>query len=383
MPYRVLVLHSRYSSGSVSGENRVVDDEVQLLRQHGHDVLTLQPSAPTGGLNAIGAASSALYPPGLLRRIRKMVKAEKIQVVHVHNVFPKVSPAAFRTAAAVGARVVLTLHNYRYFCLPATFVRDGEHCDLCFARYPGPGVRYRCYRGSLPASAALAGALTTHRVIGSFDRVSAFVAISDFVRDKYIRGGFPPRQLHLKRHFTFPTARRSGPGDYFLFVGRLTPEKGLEWLISNWRAEYGKLVIAGDGPQLVAVRNRAIPNVDAVGSLAPHDLAEMIRGARAVLVPSEWEEPAGRVAIEAYAAGVPVITSDAGALPEVVSTGETGLVVPKEWSAWEWALHQLLDDATSERMGRRAYEMWTKEFSPACGIRGLERLYQKVLDGAA
>jgi glycosyltransferase involved in cell wall biosynthesis len=312
--------------------------------------------------------------------VGRLVRRLGAEIVHVHNLFPMLSPAVLRSAEGAGAAVVVTLHNYRLMCLPANFLLDGRVCELCLGRVPWPGVKFRCYRGSLPGSAALATSLALHRSIGSFDRVHRFLAISRFVRQKHIEAGLSPERLRVKEHFVWPAPRREGPGEYFLYLGRLSPEKGVMTLLPAVADLRVRLLIVGDGPQADQVRRQLPTTAELMGLVSPEELPGLIAGARALLVPSVWYEPAGRVVLEAYASGVPVIASRIGALPEVVEEGVTGLLAdPGSREAWTRAMAALSDDREAERLGEGAFRAWSDRYTPNHGIRGLEAAYEEAI----
>lgn len=381
---RVVVIHSRYLSGPTSGENRVVEDEVQLLREGGHDVHVWMPS-PTGfsplGLARLGIG--AVWSRAAVKEIRRIVRTRGAEVVHCHNVFPMLSPAVLTAAAAEGASVVMTLHNYRLLCLPSTFMRDGHVCEDCLDRLPWPGVVHRCYRDSLLASGAVAGSLTLHRALGTLNHVRVYLAVSNFVRDKYVHAGFPPERVALKPNFVHPLTRREGAGEYFIFFGRLSREKGVSTLLEVARRTPLPILVAGDGPERALLRD-APPSVEYRGNLRPDELPPLLGRARAVLLPSISYEGAPRVVLEAYAAGVPVVASRIGALPELVEDGESGLLVePSDVPAWQAALERLTDEAESERMGAHAWHLWKQHFSPERGLENLEAAYRSSLQPLA
>ena len=382
---RVLVLHSRYLSGDVSGENRVVEDEVRVLRDAGHDVRIFSPSPETGGrADLLRTAGSAVWSRRSARDVEAQLRTGAIDVVHVHNLFPTLSPAVLRAAARGGAAIVMTLHNYRLLCLPATLMRDGRPCEDCLGRAPWPGVLHACYRESHAGSAVLASALTLHRAVGSFDLIDRFAAVSALVRATHVRGGIASERIVVKPNFAPPSPRRDGPGSGYLFLGRLTPEKGVRVLQEAWALlpEDGpELLVVGDGPEAASLRARAVPGVRFAGEVPADEVPGLIASARAVLVPSLWEEPAvPRVVLEAFAAGVPVIAADRGALPDGVEDDRSGYVVPAEdAAAWTARIGSLEDDATSERLGRGAFERWSAAFSPASGLAALEALYHEAI----
>jgi glycosyltransferase involved in cell wall biosynthesis len=381
---RILVLHNRYRSGDTSGENRVVRDEIGLLRAAGHLVVSWEAEPDVGSISGQArAAVGAVWSRRAARVVRTIVERRGIDVVHAHNLFPSLSPAVLRAARSGGAAVVVTLHNYRYLCLPATLTRDGRPCEDCVARVPWPGVVHRCYRGSVAGSAAIATSLTTHRAVGSFDAVERYAAVSGFIRDTYIRAGYRSERIVVKPNFAGPVPQRTDPGRGFVFLGRLTPEKGVDTLLDAWRGAQPALEalpIVGSGPADGALRSASPQGVRFLGDVAADAVPELIREARAVMIPSRWDEAAvPRVALEAYAAGVPVIASERGALPEGVVPEETGLLVRTlEAEAWRDAVRRLEDDATSVRFGHGARAMWRERYGPDAGLASLLSLYEGV-----
>ena len=376
---RILILHSTYLSGSVSGENRVAADESRLLREGGHEVGVWAPSPDVSGpLGQLRAGMSAIWSAKAARQVRDTVRRRQIEVVHVHNLFPTLSPAVLRSARSAGASVLVTLHNFRLMCLPADLLRDGRICEECVGHLPWRGVAHRCYRGSALGSTALATSLVAHRGIGTFDGVERFLAVSGFVRDKYIEAGMHPEQVAVKPNFTWASDHRVGPGEYFLYLGRLAPEKGVDTLLAAWRLGRPKLplVVIGDGPDADILRHNAPDGVEFRGQLPPDQVGAALSRARALLVPSRWYEAAPRAIIEAYAAGVPVVASDIGALPEAVADGVSGrLAPPNDAKAWAEVVSSL-DDAESHRLGAGAFRLWEERFSPERGLEGLEAAYR-------
>ena len=374
---RILVVHSRYLSGWASGENSVVRDEERLLKEAGHEVVSWTPS-PDPALSRAHLGSRAIWSPAAVAEVRGLIRSHRPDIVHAHNLFPMLSPAVLRASRGSAAKVVVTLHNYRMLCLPATCIRDGEICELCIGRVPWRGVVYRCYRGSALGSASLATSLTIHRVIGSSDHVSLFLPVSDFVRDKHLEAGFSPDRMMVKQNFCWPRSRRDGAGDYFLYAGRLAPEKDVRILLEAWRAMAGqRLVVVGDGPEMTASRSMASPGVEFRGTVEPEEVSELLLKARALLVPTRCNEGGPRSVIEAYSAGVPVIATGLGGITEMIEHGVTGMLVPpRRADAWVEALEALLDDSVSLRLGEAAFDLWRREYGPDRGLERLERAYR-------
>jgi glycosyltransferase involved in cell wall biosynthesis len=378
---QVLVLHSRYRSGSASGENHVVYAEVRLLRDAGHSVRVWTPVPPAAGARRLmRSGARTIWSPAAAREVRRLVREEGCEIVHCHNLYPSFSPAVFAAAADEGAAVVMTLHNYRLMCLPATFVRDARICEDCLGRVPWRGVLHRCYRDSLPGSAALASSLTLHRMVGSFGRVHLFLAVSGFVRDRHVAAGIAPERIAVKPNFAAPRPLRSGPGEYFLALGRLSREKGVDTLLAAHVPSHGRLVVAGDGPERAALEARTPAGVEFVGGVDGPEATGLLAHARALLVPSRSYEGAPRVIAEAYAAGVPVVASAIGGMAESVDDGVTGfLVAPGDVSAWRETMTLLTDDERTLRLGEAAVTLWAARYAPAPALRNLEAAYRGAL----
>jgi len=380
---RILLVHSPYLSGPASGENRVVEEEAALLRSGGHHVWSLSPEPRVEGpLDRARSGMSAIWSMRAATSVHQLVEREGIEVVHAHNMFPTLSPAVLRAAHDAGAATLVTLHNFRLLCLPANLLRDGRVCEECVGHGPWRGVRYRCYRGSTLGSAVLATSIAVHRAIGTFDGVSRYLAVSDFVRRKHVEAGLDPSRIAVKPNFVWPVQQREGPGEYFLYLGRLATEKGVDTLLAAWalREPPGKLMIVGDGPEAGTLRAGAPPGVEFRGQMSPNEVSSVLAAARALMVPSRWYEAAPRAITEAYAAGVPVLASDIGALPEAVQAGRTGYLVPvDDPGAWAQVARRLADDTESERLGMEARRLWSERFTPEHGLIALEDQYARAL----
>jgi glycosyltransferase involved in cell wall biosynthesis len=370
---RVALLHSRYLSGDLSGENRVVADEAALLRAGGHEVATFTPSARIGA-GSLALARDAIWSRSALEHIRRLAAQFRPDVVHVHSLYPALSPGVLR----IESPIVMTLHNARLLCLPATLLRSGERCELCVGKVPWRGVAYACYRRSRPASAALAASLTLHRMAKTFENVSLFLAVSEFVRAKHIEAGFDPDRIRVKANFVQPAKRRVGAGRAFVYVGRLTREKGVDTLLRAWGD--ASLEIVGDGEERKNLERMAAPSVRFLGPVAAERVTELLADARALLIPSR-SEGLPRVVVEAFAAGVPVAASRVGGLPELVDDGVNGLLVEVDDEVgWRSAVRRLSVDVESERLGAGALETWERRHSPAKGLAELEKAYSDAIE---
>jgi glycosyltransferase involved in cell wall biosynthesis len=389
---RVLVVHSRYRTAEPSGENRVVDQEIDLLRGHDHEVEVFERCSDD--IASFGALDKALLPahtvwsPAEAARVTATVRAFRPDVVHVHNTFPLLSPSVVRAIGRSRVPVVATLHNYRLMCASSDLYRDGAPCADCLGHLPVPAVRHRCYRQSIVASLSVAALIAVGAPVW-VRNVSLFVAISASQRALLVQGGLPAERTIVKHNFLpDPGACAGPPGDYMLSLGRLAPEKGLDLLMGAWDTARGagplpgRLVIAGGGPLAAVVESWAQdrPDVEYVGLRSPAECARLVAGARAVVVTSRHAEPFGMVAVEAMAAATPCLAPDAGAFPELLTDGAQGLLYPAgDAPALAAAVRRLLtDDGLARRLGAAGRRHYEEAFSPEAGLHALEAVYARA-----
>jgi glycosyltransferase involved in cell wall biosynthesis len=357
----------------MSGENRVVEDEVELLRRGGHVVSVYAPSASQSA-GPFRLAANAVWSRPAAREVRNLIDRERPDVLHLHAVYPSLSPAPIRAADALGVPVVATLHNFRYLCLPATLLRDGRICEDCVGRTPWPGVMHACYRNSRAASAVMATSIAFHRAQGTFDRIVLYLAVSEFVKRKHIEAGFHSDRIVVKPNFSAAQIRRRGPGSAFLALGRHSAEKGIDTLLRAWNGH--ALDVVGDGPEREQLVQLAPPAVSFHEPVSATGVPKLLARSRALLMPSRCYEGQPRVVLEAFAAGVPVLASRIGGLPELVEHAVNGLLVDvDDERGWREAVEHLMDDGESERLGEGAYRTWRERFTPELALRNLEEAY--------
>ncbi len=377
---RVLIAHSRYLSGDASGENRVVLDEEQLLAETDVKVESWTPEPESGSATAlVRSAGSAVWARKAIKELDRRIMRFRPDVVHVHNVFPVLSPAVLRIPERHSIPVVMTLHNYRLMCPSGVLMRDGHLCEDCLGRAPVPAVRHRCFRGSAVGSAVIASSLVLHRSLHTFDHVTRFVAVSDFVKQKHVQAGIQSDRISVRHNFSWPMSKRQGAGDYFLYLGRLSPEKGIDTLLKAWSATLPELRVVGDGPLMDDLRAQAGPNVRFVGPVDAAAVPSILMNARALLLPSRWYEGSPRSISEAFAAGVPVLASRIGALTEMIEDGRTGLVLEvDDPDSWRDGVVRLCADDVSIAFGDAAHIRWAERYSPDVASRSLIGIYESV-----
>lgn len=377
---RVLVVHNRYLQRG--GEDAVVEAEVELLRARGHAVdLWLRDNREVREHSRLALARDALWSGRALVELEARARAFAPDILHAHNLFPRISPSLYWGAARLGVPVVQTLHNFRLLCLNGLLLREGRVCEDCVGRAPLAGVMHGCYRGSRAASGVAAGSLLLHRWLGSWrHKVAGFLALTEFCRRQFIAGGLPAGKIRVKPNFVPDPGATRGRRSGLLFVGRLAPEKGVGLLAGALeRAGPVELQVIGEGPEAPALAG--LRGVRQRGPLPPDAVLEAMRGAVALVVPSLWYEGFPRVIVEAYACGLPVVASRLGSLAELVGEGQTGLLFDPGDARdlgckLAWALAHPEDMA---RMGAEARRRYERMFAPEPNYRTLCGLYDEVL----
>lgn len=383
---KILVAHNVYRLRG--GEDAVVESEVALLRANGHDVVEYsRHNDELDGISTARAGVDSLWSRRTAAEIGALLRERRPQVLHVHNTLPLMSPSIYWAAFKAGVPVVQTLHNFRLLCPQAMLLRDGKVCEDCVGRIPLPGVLHGCYRNSRAQSAVVAGMLTLHRGLGTWAyKIHRYIALNDFCRAKFIEGGLPAARIAVKPNFVdLPAPSRSdAERGGLLFVGRLSPEKGVAVLAQAASAlPAGSLRVAGSGPAAKALEATAA--IKPLGAMdAEQVTAEMTR-AVALVMPSIWYEGFPRTLVEAYACGLPVLASRLGALSDIVKDGVTGLHFQPGNAAdlavkMQWALAHPLRMAEMGRAARLDYE---RHYAPQANLAQLLAIYGAAIEQQA
>ncbi len=349
---KIIVVHNEYKFAG--GEDVVVRQEMAMLQAAGHHVVPYirnnRELDAQGPLGKLLMAPKAAWAWDAKRDFDRLLREEKPAVVHTHNTLTMISPAVYWSCSEARVPVVQTLHNFRLFCPAGTYYRDGHICEECRTASLARSVRYACYRHSRPATAAVAGTLALHRLLGTWQhKIDTYIAFHQFAKSKCIEGGLPASKIAIKPNFVTPDP---GPGNtngsFAIFVGRLTPEKGIETLLKAWEllGTPIPLVVIGEGPLAPLVREAAAKNpaLDFKGRLPREQVVQAMQAARFLVFPSEWYEGFPVTIAEAFACGLPVIASRLGSMQELIEEGRTGLHFTSgdpgdlaSRAAWAWS----------------------------------------------
>ncbi|SCL68014.1 Glycosyltransferase involved in cell wall bisynthesis [Micromonospora eburnea] len=319
--------HNRYREAQPSGENTIVDAEIAQLTAAGVEVLPFIRSSDE--IPSMSKPAKALLPispiwaPKAQHDLDRLLVEHRPDVLHLHNPYPLLSPWVVRTAHRRGVPVVQTVHNYRQVCSSGLYFRDGVICQDCRGRALGvPAVVHRCYRGSRAQSALMATTLAVHRP--TWRSVDRFIALTTAVADHLRDYGIPDERIVVKPNAIPDPGTPAAPGDGFLYMARLTPEKGLDLLLKAWRRHpdgaLGPLRIAGDGELRPLAEAAAAERADItfLGPLDRPGVRAALAESAVVLATSTWHDVLPTVIIEALASGRPVLGTALGGIPYLV-----------------------------------------------------------------
>lgn len=383
---KILMVHNYYRENG--GEETAFATESALLREHGHEVIPYtEDNHQASGESPWVAGANAVWSRRSQRALASLLEKTQPDVVHFHNTFLRISPAAYYTCQEHGVPVVQTLHNYRPLCPAGEFFRDGHVCEQCLGKtLTAPAVIHGCWHGSRAQSLAPAAVVTVHHILGTWQKqVDLYIAVSDFTKRKFIAGGFPADKITVKPNFVAPDpGAGAGDGGFALFAGRLSAGKGVPTLLNAWKRLGGRipLVIAGDGPLAGQVEQAARddPAVRWLGALPRAQVIELMGQATFLVFPSQWYENFPFVLVESFSRGRPVLASDLGAPAEIVEEGRTGLHFRTgdatnlaEKAVWAWE-----HPAETAKMGRQARNEYEQKYTGQQNYHQLVQLYKRA-----
>lgn len=385
---RAIAVHNYYQQPG--GEDQVFAAETALLESRGHEVHphTVRNEA-IGVLGQLDLARKTIWNPDSCRTLGSLFHDTHPQVAHFHNTLPLISPSAYYAAKAEGVAVVQTLHNFRLSCVNGLFFRDGHVCEDCLGKFaPWPGVLHACYRGSRAASSVVAGMLAYHKLRRTYhEMVDVYIALTEFAKHKFIEAGLPAEKLVVKPNFIDPDPGvGSGDGGYALFVGRLSPEKGLNTLISAWRTGGRSLPlkIVGDGPMAATVEQASeeFEVITWLGRRTREEVLALMKRASVLVFPSEWYEGFPMTLVEAFAVGLPVVAGRLGSMASLIEHGRTGLLftpgsTTELTDAVNWLRTHPNEAAAMRQAARAEYEA---KYTADANYQQLMAIYERAID---
>ncbi len=382
---RVLIGHNHYQWAG--GEDAVVATESRLLEDAGHEthIFEADNKNVSDGFKGIWSARDLFWSRSSYERLRAVLRAFKPDVAHFHNVYFSLTPSVYDACRDEGVPVVQSLHNFRMFCANALFFRDGHVCEDCLSKSPVEGIRHRCYRNSTLASGAVTAVTAYHRWRKTWvEKVNMYITATEFTRSKYIQAGLPGEKIAVKPNVFSPGNDFIKPrGEFVLYVGRLSEEKGVRRLLEAWeQMPQIPLKLMGDGSLSAElklyVESKGLKHVEFLGTLDTQQYNHYMQGAKFLVIPSQCYENFPRIAVEAFAFGLPVLASRLGSLQEIIVEGVTGFCFDplraedlKEQALKMWQMDM-------DAMSRGVRQIFQQRYSPAVNLRQLLDIYENL-----
>ena len=382
---RVLLIYNRYLKRG--GEDVCLETETALLRAAGHSVeLLIFDNADLKRMRSWQQLVTLFHNRRAVAAVRAAMASFAPEVVHVHNFAYYASPAILSAVHKRGCPLVMTLHNYRLVCVGAQLLRGGRLCKRCVQqRWPLWGAYYGCFQGSRLRSLLLQLSISYHKWRGTFDQIDRFIVPKAFSRDIFVNSSLqlPANRFKVKVHSTAPQqyVAPSARGERFLYVGRLSYEKGTAFLLRLFEGSAYEVDIIGAGPLVAAVRAAARgKRMCYHGEQSAAFVQRHMGSCKALLLPSTCYETGPYTVLEAYAQGTPVISSDNAALRQVVLHEESGLLCPAEdLASWQAALQRIQDNKLHNRLCQGARRQYEERFTHERNTRALLGVYQEVI----
>lgn len=385
---RILIIHNHYKEAG--GEDTVFFAEANLLEEYGHEVrkLALSNNSVQSIKQKLEAAFGVVYNRRSAKMIENELQAFKPDVVHVHNFFPLVSPAVFYVCHKYKVPVVLTLHNYRLICPSALLHYDGKvQLENVHKIFPVGAIRKKVYRNSVFQTASVALATGVHKLLGTWrNKVAKFIVLTPGAAELFLHSSLKPKpeQLMVKPNFTEdPGIGEENREDYYLYIGRLTPEKGIETLLKARQLYQFNLKIVGDGPLRSMVQQQASANsgLEYLGFQGRDEVMAILKKAKALIFPSEWMETFGMTVVEAFATGTPVIAANIGGAAHLVQHRYNGLHFAPQQAADLAEQVELFDQnpVMAHELSCNARKTYEQFYTPEANYKLLMEVYAAAI----
>ena len=312
----VLLIHNTYLY--TGGEETVVAAEIESLKANGYTVYYKEYTNANFkfyNFKTLLAPFNTIFNIFSFFEIIYFIRIHKIKIVHAHNIFYTASPSIFWAAKLAGAKTVITIHNYRLFCLSANFFRNKQNCFECIDKKSfKPGLQNKCFKKSLLASFTLALSIRLSDFIGTWkNKVDHYIVLNEFAKQLLINKGIDPKKIDLKSNFIaafnlnelYPIR-----DDHYLFAGRITEEKGIRHLINTFTMTDKQLIIAGNGDLVHIVKNNLSKNIQYIGLQSKEQIQSLLLKCKALIFPSIWIESMPMTLIEAQTMGtIPIVAA--------------------------------------------------------------------------
>lgn len=385
--FNVLMAHNYYKVPG--GEDTVFHNEVKMLDKNGHKVTkyTRHNDEIKGGvLSKLKLGIDTIFSLKTYKEVKKLIDENDIDIVHVHNTLPLISPSIYYAARAKKVPIVQTIHNFRLLCPGATFTRCGEICEDCVSKGLVQSLKHRCYRNSLFQTFIMCTMLKFHRIIGTYDKIN-YITLTEFNKQKLSTLVKDESKIHVKPNFIEKREDIERTlEDYFVYIGRLDDIKGINFLVEAWKNidKDINLYIIGTGPEEENLKHiiseNRLNNVKLLGFMKREDAFKVIEKSRAIIIPSKWYEGFPMTIAESFSLGVPVIGSKLGNIESIVDDERNGLLFTTNNKE---SLKEVINKVFHDRelnisLGNNAYKVFKEKYTDEENYRSIEKIYNNL-----
>lgn len=385
----ILIVHNYYQIPG--GEDTVVANEKKMLEKHGHKVILYSRNnaelKQMSKIRILFLPFTTIFNLRTYKEIKKLIRQEKIDVVHVHNTLNLISPAVYYAARSMKLAVVQTVHNFRLLCPGATFYRDGHICEECVKNGLKCAVKYSCYRDSKAQTLVCAISTWLHRTTGIYGKIN-YICLTEFNKDKLLQlKHIKPERVFVKPNFVennnsfIPEEERL---NQFVFVGRLDKLKGVDILFEAWKRigeSAIKLIVCGMGPMenwCKSFIKENVVNIEMRGFVPNDEALKIIANSKALVLPTQCYEGFPMSIVEAFSVGTPVICSDLGNAGSVVEEEITGYKFGYESiESIMSAIYKMIKKPLNNEKIKKIYEI---KYSEETNYKILNDIYTSISD---
>ena len=366
--------------------------ENSLLQSKGHDtrILYFDNSSIRSVFSKIKTGIQSFYNTNSSQILKRQVNAFQPDIIHIHNLFFKASPSILYQAFQLKVPVIVTVQNYRLICSNALLLRNDEVCELCIHhKFPISGIKYKCYRSSAVESALVTGITGVHKVLNTWDnKINTVIVPSHFMKNKLSDSSLnvAAGKIVVKQNFIHDKAAMPEErNNFFLFIGRLSIEKGINTLIDCFKKNTDlKLIIAGEGPEKERIEAlcKVTPSISYIGHQPKDAILSLMRRCQALVFPSIWYEGLPLTIIEAFSTGTPVIASRLGAMSEMIVDDYNGLhFTAKNVDELENCLRRInSSEEMRQKLGRQARLTYEEKFHPEVHYKSIMSIYKNAIE---
>ena len=385
----ILIVHNYYQIPG--GEDTVVANEKKMLEDHGHKVILYTRNnselKEMSKLQKLKLPFTTIFNPRTYKDIKRIIRKENIDVVHVHNTLNLVSPAVYYAALSCKVPVVQTVHNFRLLCPGATFYRDGHICEDCVHHGLKCAIKHNCYRGSKAQTLVCVVNTWIHRMTGVYGKIN-YICLTEFNKQKLLElKQIKEDKVFVKPNFvesneTFiPEEQRK---DQFVFAGRLDKLKGIDILLKAWKqmgAKAPKLIVCGTGPMEKWCKEFAKSNklnVEFKGCVPNAEVLKIVASSKALVLPTQWYEGFPMSIVEAFSVGTPVICSDLGNAGSIVEEKITGFKFQYNESDSLKCVIKEFESYDIKLLQQSAYGKYRRYFDQNRNYEMLQTIYREI-----